>query len=163
MGLGIRIGLRGRESDWVFDTSTEHPEFLIHGPRFYWVICQLGRPCCCKVADGARAGAREPRKQELRGRGDAAAEPLLSCRSRRPPWTTSAGRSPATPPAGGPQPSSSSVPYYPKHAPEARGCRQVNRTGRHLRLSDPPAAVGVRVPQGWRSRSGSRSGASRGT
>jgi hypothetical protein len=72
MGLGIRDdGIRGRESDWVFDTSTEHPEFLIHGPRFYWVICQLGRPCCCKVADGARAGAREPRKQELRGRGSA--------------------------------------------------------------------------------------------
>jgi hypothetical protein len=43
----------------------------------------------------------------------------------------------------------------------AAACRQVNRAGRHLRLSDPLAAVGV--PQGWRSRSGSRSGASRGT
>jgi hypothetical protein len=32
-----------------------------------------------------------------------------SCRNRRPPWTTSAGRSPAEPPVGGPPPSSSSV------------------------------------------------------
>lgn len=34
---------------------------------------------------------------------------IPSCRIRRPPWTTSAGRLPAAPPAGGPPPSSSSV------------------------------------------------------
>ena len=138
---------------------------MAHGPRFL-VFAELGRPCCWKVADGARAGARSPGSE---GVGpltmDVAAEPLLPQPATaldhlgRPVSRHTTDRWTAAVFIIGTQNPTQNT----RRPPEARGCRQVNRAGRHLRLSDPPAAVGVRVPQGWRSRSGSRSGASLGT
>lgn len=148
--------------------STRARKILIHGPQYPdpWAPARFLFPSWNGLAAAnsltvheQETGAQGSRK---RGRGSA------DGRGGRAPPAAAGDRAGPPRPAGLPAHHRPVVRSRLHHRyptqntpPGARGCRQVNRAGRHLRLSDPPAAVGV--PQGWRSRNGSRSGASRGT